>query len=103
MLRLLEVIRKSLRQNRVAVHLGAVLGLAFFAAMTAGAQDVQTYDFEDGTAQGWTSFNGATAPTSTTAAAYSGSHSLMTTTGSGGLGGPSINVGSVLQAGAKYT
>ena len=103
MLRLLEVIRKSLRQNRVAVQLGAVLGLAFLAAMTAGAQVVQTYDFEDGTAQGWTSFNGATAPTSTTAAAYSGSHSLMTTTGSAGQGGPSVNVGSVLQAGAKYT
>ena len=74
-----------------------------FGAASAGAQVVATYDFEDGTAQSWASFNGATTPVSSTAAAYSGSHSLLTTTGSGGQGGPSINVGSVLQAGAKYT
>ncbi|HXS75367.1 MAG TPA: carbohydrate binding domain-containing protein, partial [Terracidiphilus sp.] len=103
MLRLSEVIRKSLRQRRVAVQLCAVLALAVFCAATARSQVVQTYDFEDGTAQGWTSFNGATVPTSTNAAAYSGTRSLLTTTGSSGQGGPSINVGSVLQAGAKYT
>lgn len=72
-------------------------------AMELHAQTVATYDFEDGTTQGWTSFNGASTPTNTTAEAYSGSHSLLTTTGSGGAGGPSIAVNTVLQAGAQYT
>jgi len=103
MLRLLEVIRKSLRQKRVAVQLGAAFAFAIFCIAPSSAQVIATYDFEDGTAQGWTSFNGATIPVSTSAAAYSGSRSLLTTTGSSGQGGPSINVGSVLQAGAKYT
>ncbi len=67
------------------------------------AQTVATYDFEDGTTQGWSSFNGATTPVNTTAAAYSGSHSLLTTTSSSGSGGPSIALNSVLQPGAKYT
>jgi endo-1,4-beta-xylanase len=70
------------------------------------AQIVQTYTFADGTADGWTSFNGASTPTASNAAAYSGSgssYSLLTTTGSGGQGGPSINVTGVLEAGAQYT
>ena len=67
------------------------------------AQTVATYGFEDGTADGWTSFNGASTPVATTAAAYAGSYSLLTTTGSGGAGGPSISASSVLQAGAQYT
>jgi len=103
MLRLSEVIRKSLRQNQIAFQLCFVFAFAISCVAPLRAQVVATYDFEDGTAQGWTSFNGATAPASTTAAAYSGSHSLLTSTGSSGQGGPSINVGSVLQAGAKYT
>ena len=69
----------------------------------ANAQVVATYDFEDGTAQGWISFNGASAPTNSTAAAESGTHSLLTTTGSGGAGGPSINETTLLLPGAKYT
>jgi endo-1,4-beta-xylanase len=69
----------------------------------AAAQVVATYDFEDGTAQGWVSFDGASAPTNSTAAAYSGTHSLLTTTGSGGAGGPSINETTLLLPGAKYT
>jgi endo-1,4-beta-xylanase len=64
---------------------------------------VATYSFEDGAADGWTSFNGATTPVATNAAAYTGSYSLLTTTGSGGAGGPSIPMSSVLQAGATYT
>lgn len=80
---------------------------AVFACMAAGpsvnAQTIATYNFEDGTTQGWTSFNGATVPVNTTAAAYDGSHSLLTTTSSSGQGGPSINAGGVLLAGAQYT
>jgi len=46
---------------------------------------------------GWTSFYGAVGPTNTTAAAYTGTHSLMTTTSASGTGGPQINLTSVLQ------
>jgi endo-1,4-beta-xylanase len=77
-----------------------------FALLFAGhlsAQTVVTYSFEDGTADGWTSFNGASTPVATTAAAYAGSYSLLTTTGSGGAGGPSISLNSILLPGATYT
>src|SRR5277367_4851128 len=67
------------------------------------AQTIATYSFEDGTADGWTSFNGATTPVASNAAAESGSLSLLTTTGATGQGGPSILASSTLQAGAKYT
>jgi endo-1,4-beta-xylanase len=67
------------------------------------AQVVANYDFEDGTTQGWTSFYGAVGPTNTTTEAESGTHSLMTTTSTGGTGGPQLNLSSVLQAGAQYT
>ncbi|MGA3201893.1 MAG: endo-1,4-beta-xylanase [Bryobacteraceae bacterium] len=81
----------------------ALAGLALFGAGEANAQLVATYDFEDGTTQGWASFNGASTPTNTTAAAFSGTHSLLTTTGSGGQGGPSISMTSLLLPGAQYT
>jgi endo-1,4-beta-xylanase len=68
-----------------------------------GAQTVATYGFEDGTADGWSSFNGASTPVASSDAAYMGSDSLLTTTGSGGAGGPSISMNSVLLAGAQYT
>lgn len=74
-----------------------------FAVADANTQTVATYSFEDGTAGGWTSFNGATAPVASTAAAYAGSYSLLTTTGSSGSGGPFISTSSLLLAGAQYT
>ena len=77
--------------------------LALFCVTQLHAQTVATYSFEDGTADGWTSFNGASTPVATTAAAYSGSESLLTTTNPSGAGGPSISLNGVLQAGAKYT
>ena len=84
-----------------------IFGLAymmFLSPVRAGAQVVATYDFEDGTAQGWTSFNGASAPANSTDVAQSGTHSLLTSTNSsGGSSGPSINLSKVLLAGAKYT
>ncbi|HZD48186.1 MAG TPA: endo-1,4-beta-xylanase, partial [Silvibacterium sp.] len=58
----------------------------------------------DGTADGWTSFNGASTPVASSAASYTGSsYSLLTTTSSSGAGGPSISLNSILEAGAKYT
>src|SRR3984957_12400144 len=87
-------------RNRIVL---AIVVIALICASRLDAQTVATYSFEDGTADGWSSFNGASTPVATTAAAFAGTHSLLTTTGSGGAGGPSISLNSVLQAGAKYT
>jgi endo-1,4-beta-xylanase len=96
--------RRSLSQNPLAFLAIAVFVFAILCVGNLNAQTVAAYDFEDGTAQGWTSFNGASTPAATTAAAFSGSHSLLTTTNSSGASsGPSRNLASVLQAGAKYT
>ncbi|MGB6828259.1 MAG: endo-1,4-beta-xylanase [Terracidiphilus sp.] len=76
---------------------------AFACAQMLSAQVVETYSFEDGTADGWTSFYNASTPVATTAAAYSGSYSLLTSTSATGTGGPSIQLASVLEAGATYT
>ncbi len=81
----------------------AVLLLGLLCAARLGAQTVATYNFEDGTADGWTSFYGASTPVATTAAAYSGSYSLLTSTSSTGTGGPSIPLTSILLPGATYT
>ena len=88
--------------NRLAPVSSAILCLALFCASPIGAQVVAQYDFEDGTAMGWGSFNGASTPVNSTAAAYTGTHSLLTTTGSGGAGGPSILPTNLLP-GASYT
>ncbi len=88
--------------SRAAALRIVLAGLAVLCANWAGAQTVATYNFESGN-DGWASFNGASTPVSTTAAAYAGSHSLLTTTNSSGAGGPSITVTGVLQAGATYT
>jgi endo-1,4-beta-xylanase len=89
--------------NRFSCFAYALVALVLVCAEPLSAQVVATYSFEDGTADGWGSFNGATAPVASNAAAYAGSYSLLTTTGSSGQGGPSISVSGVLQAGAKYT
>jgi endo-1,4-beta-xylanase len=78
--------------------------LAFaLVPLRLSAQTVATYDFEDGTAQGWISFFGANAPVASNAVAYSGSNSLLTSTSSTGTGGPSISLSTVLLPGAQYT
>lgn len=89
--------------NPIAAVSCAIFALVFLCASQLGAQTVATYDFEDGTTEGWSSFNGASAPVNSTAEAYTGTHSLLTTTGSGGQGGPSIPMSSILLPGAKYT
>ena len=93
--------RRSCLRVRTFAYLA--VGFALLVAAPLNAQVVATYDFEDGTADGWVSFSGATTPVATNAAAYSGSYSLSTTTSSTGTGGPSIDLGGVLLAGAKYT
>jgi endo-1,4-beta-xylanase len=90
--------RTAVRQ-RIAL---ALTLLALLCVRPAGAQVAATYDFEDATVQGWSSFNNATAPVNSTAAAFSGTHSLLTTTNSSGASsGPSI-VLTNLVPGATY-
>ena len=77
--------------------------LLLLAVRPATAQVVATYDFEDGTADGWSSFNGASTPANSTAAAFSGTHSLLTTTNSSGASsGPSLTLTNLIP-GATYT
>ena len=78
-------------RNRVNLFLCGLIVVASSCAWRADAQTVATYNFEDGTADGWISFFGATTPVATNAAAYAGSYSLLTTTSSSGTGGPSIS------------
>src|ERR1700721_1158718 len=99
----LAVRRRSLSQNSL-VRFGILIFVcAVLCAGRLNAQTVATYDFEDGTAQGWTSFNGAITPGNTTAAAYTGTNSLLTTTSSAGQGGPAIPLTAVLQAASQYS
>jgi endo-1,4-beta-xylanase len=67
------------------------------------AQVVASYDFENGTAQGWIPFYGSSTPAATNAASYTGSYSLLTSTSATGTGGPSISLNNVLLPGAQYT
>jgi endo-1,4-beta-xylanase len=82
----------------------SVFGILFLlGAAQLHAQVVATYDFEDGTAEGWGSFYNASTPANSTAEAYTGSHSLLTTTSASGTGGPSIHLNGILLPGAQYT
>ena len=88
--------------------LSRIAAFVFVCVMLASvsplhAQTVATYDFESGNAQGWGSFYNASTPVSTTAAAYTNSSSLLTSTSATGTGGPSISLNSVLLAGAQYS
>ncbi|HUK00845.1 MAG TPA: endo-1,4-beta-xylanase [Steroidobacteraceae bacterium] len=80
----------------------AVLLGATFMIRPANAQVVDQYDFEDGSAQGWSSFNNASAPANSTDAAESGTHSLLTLSNSAGQGGPGIQLTNLIP-GATYT
>jgi endo-1,4-beta-xylanase len=93
------------------------LATASVWVLSAGAQtlpqQIAQYLFEDGTADGWTAFYDASAPTYSTAATAApnpggaGAESLLTTvnyTSSGGGGGPALNLSSLnLVPGATYT
>jgi endo-1,4-beta-xylanase len=84
-----------------------VCTLVLLSAGPARAQIVASYTFADGTADGWTSFNGASTPVASNAEAYApsgSSYSLLTTTNSSGQSsGPSISLTSILLPGAQYT
>lgn len=76
---------------------GLMLGLC---ALGAHGQVVQS-TWEDGTAQGWSPFGGVTLVNST-AAARSGSRSLLTTGRTATFNGPSLNLTNRLVPGATY-
>ena len=76
--------------SRIAHVLYMIPVFALLCAGRLDAQTVATYSFEDGTADGWTSFNGASTPVATNAAAYSGSYSSAHDDGLGRRGRPSI-------------
>ncbi|HEX8711527.1 MAG TPA: endo-1,4-beta-xylanase [Terracidiphilus sp.] len=95
--------RRSVIANRIFVIVSMLIALTVFPAELLHAQTVATYNFDDGTADGWVSFFGASTPVASNAAAYTGSYSLLTSTSSTGTGGPQITLNSVLQAGATYT
>ncbi len=98
--------RFSNRVRRRLLLAVGLLGAALCASQPVSAQVAATYTFADGTADGWVSFNGATTPVASNAAAYGASgssFSLLTTTGATGAGGPSVSLKGVLQAGAQYT
>ena len=103
MLPVAEPLKLGKLLNQIGRIVFATLVLTLASATHLHAQVVATYSFDDGTADGWTSFNGASTPVASNAAALDGGFSLLTTTGSGGAGGPSIVVSSILQAGAQYT
>src|ERR1700723_44096 len=101
-----SVIKYCLRSFRIrSTSLScSITLLTVLMAAPLNAQVVASYSFEDGSADGWSSFNGATVPVATNAAAEAGSFSLLTTTNSSGSSsGPSLSLGSTLLAGAKYT
>jgi endo-1,4-beta-xylanase len=87
--------------SRSRLIFGTALLFALLFTPPVHAQVVAQYGFEDGTAQGWTSFNGASAPVNSAAAAHSGTQSLLTTTNSSGAGGPGIHLTNLVP-GASY-
>ncbi|MGB7137609.1 MAG: endo-1,4-beta-xylanase [Acidobacteriaceae bacterium] len=92
---------RTVSRIAMTVMVAALLGMG----SALRAQVVETYTFNDGTADGWASFNGASTPAASNAETYNGSaYSLLTTTNpSNGQGGPSTSAGGILQAGATYT
>ena len=105
MLSALYVCKPRFLLNRIASMFLGVLAIVLMGGGLLRAQVVATYTFNDGTADGWTSFNGSSTPTASSAETDGGaSFSLLTETNpTNGQGGPSINLTTVLQAGAQYT
>ena len=78
-----------------------VASLMLCVAAPAASQTVIQHGWEDGTLQGWAPFGGGVL-TNTTAAANSGTHSLLTTGRSAGFNGPSVELNAVLAPGTVY-
>jgi endo-1,4-beta-xylanase len=102
--------RLAARCRILPIATAALLLSAFMLVRPAVAQQIAQYTFEDGTADGWTAFYLASAPTYSTSATAAadpdgGKGSLLTTvnyTSSGGGGGPALQL-TALQPGATYS
>ena len=68
--------RTSLLQNRLLLLAFTIFILALAAPGSLHAQTVATYNFDDGTADGWVSFYNASTPVASNAAAETGSVQL---------------------------
>ncbi len=94
---------------RVASRLSAtVLGTCLVCSLhvcgapPAAAQTVVQHGWEDGTTQGWAPFGGGVVLTNSTAAALTGTHSLLTTGRTQTFNGPSLEVSPLLSPGTIY-
>ncbi|MDA8350589.1 MAG: endo-1,4-beta-xylanase [Pseudomonadota bacterium] len=107
---------RSVRRPALSIVATAFALLAWALTRTVGAQtlpaQVAQYTFEDGTADGWSAFYDASAPTYSTAATAAadpdgGKGSLLTTvnyTSTGGGGGPALQLTALnLVPGATYS
>jgi endo-1,4-beta-xylanase len=81
--------------------IASIATLVLLASSRVSAQTILNSDFEDGTLQGWGSFCGATVANST-AAAESGTHSLLVSGRTQNCAGPSIQLSSLLLPLATY-
>ena len=79
----------------------ALLAIQLIAAPPARAQTVVQHGWEDGTLQGWAPFGGGVL-TNSTAAANSGTRSLLTAGRVAGFNGPGLETGALLAAGTVY-
>ena len=70
-------------------------------SLTQSAPPPISFDFEDGTAQGWFPFGSPTVANSTDTA-FTGTHSLLTTNRTASFMGPGVNVQGMLTKGATY-
>jgi len=81
--------------------IASIAMLILVAPSRVSAQTILNSDFEDGTSQGWGSFCGATV-TNSTAAAESGTHSLLVSGRTQNCAGPSIQLSGLLLPLATY-
>src|SRR5262245_22733358 len=94
-----------LRPRRVlalfrTLSIAAVLVSGF--ADPSAAQTVVQHGWEDSTLQGWTPFGGGVVLTNTTAAANTGTRSLLTTGRTAGFNGPSLQLAATLAPATVY-
>jgi len=90
------------RSNRFLPSLCFLFAILLLGLVPVSAQTIATYDFENGSTNGWGPFYGPNTQVSTTAASYTGNSSLLSTT-AGGASDPAIDVSGLLQPGATYT
>jgi endo-1,4-beta-xylanase len=84
---------------RTLLILGSLL---LCLADPATSQTVIQHGWEDGTLQGWGPFGGGVVLTNTTAAANTGTRSLLTTGRTAGFNGPSLQLSTALTPGTVY-